>query len=93
MDPVADNLVRVIDRWSEIETGTFNRSTVLKKLWDRRHLGAIPFDPDGIDTFLNRITNDQFFENRPRTSELRHGMFVSGGGIQTEGDLHDFLTS
>lgn len=97
MDPIADNIVRVLDSWSDNETGTLNRGRSLERRWDQRHLGAIPYDPDGIDRLLNRIRNNNFFRADPQVriqvNALDHGMFVSGGGIQTEGELHDFLAS
>jgi hypothetical protein len=95
MDPLTDNLVRVIDNWSDIESGALNRGQSLSGRWDQRHLGAIPYDPDGIDRLKSRLQNDSFFTTDPRvssqTANLEHGMFVDGGGIQTQGDLFDFL--
>lgn len=93
MNSITDNLVRVLDRWSNQETGTLTRATVLERRWDLRHLGSIPFDPDGIDRLIDRIQNDAIFQNIAQANQLSHGMFVSGGGIRTEGDLHDFLAS
>lgn len=93
MNSLADNLARVIDRWSGLETGALTRDTVLKNLWDRRHLGTIPYSPDGIDRLIDRIQNDSFFQTNQQAGQLERGMFVDGGGIQTEGELHDFLNS
>lgn len=95
MDPLTDNLVRVIDNWSDIESGVLNRGQSLSGRWDQRHLGAIPYDPDGIDRLISRVRNNNFLATdprvRPQTEALEHGMFVDGGGIQTQGDLFDFL--
>jgi len=91
MDPVADNLVRVLDGWSDTESGTLIRAQSLSGLWDQRHLGAIPHDPDGIDRLIHRVRSNAFFQ--ANAGGLEHGMFVPGGGIQTEGDLYDFFTA
>lgn len=97
MDPIADNLVLVVDRWSGIETGTLNRGQSISGRWDQRHLGSIPYDPDGIDRLISRLQETNFFANDPQvriqTNQLRHGMFANGGGIQSQGDLYDFLAS
>ena len=93
MTPIAGNLAQVIDRWSDQETGILTRATVLQTLWDDQHLGLNPFDPDGIDRLIDALRRDTFFRVRPQTSRLRRGMFANGGGIRTEGDLHDFLVS
>jgi hypothetical protein len=91
MSQLSDNLVRVIDHWSHLETGGFDSSLSLSGLWDESHLDTIPFDPDGIDDLIHTIKSDQFFNSQPRAQLLEHGQFSDGGGIQTEGDLHDFL--
>jgi hypothetical protein len=97
MEPIADNLVRVLDAWSDSESGTLNRGQSLGGLWDQRHLGAIPYDPDGIDRLISRVRSNNFFKADAKfnvhAGALGHGMFVAGGGIQTEGDLFDFLAS
>ena len=68
-------------------------ATVLQALWNRRHLGSIPYDPDGIDRLIDAVQSDNFLQANSQANQLSHGMFVNGGGIQTEGDLHDFLAS
>jgi len=97
MDPIEDNLVRVLDRWSDTESGTLDRGVSLGGMWNLANLGAIPYDPDGIDGLIDEVRDNNFFSNAPQVSDragqLKHGMFVDGGGIQTQGDLYDFLAS
>ena len=93
MDSIADNLVRVLSAWSRVELADFEGGLSLGGLWDQGHLMTIPYDPQGIDKLKTKLQNDTFFSNNPHSAELQHGQFQDGGGIQTEGDLHDFLSS
>src|SRR6184192_3534564 len=49
MSELSNNLVRVINRWSQIETPGFDSALVLKDLWDEAHLNTVDFDPNGIN--------------------------------------------
>jgi hypothetical protein len=93
MGTVADNLVRVLSAWSRVELPGFNAGLSLGGLWDQGHLMTIPYDPNGIDDLRSKLRGDPFFANNPRTGQLQTGHFRDGGGIQTEGNLHDFLDS
>jgi hypothetical protein len=93
MSELSDNLSRIIDRWSHVETGGFDSSLILSDLWDQSHLDTIPYDPDGIDDLIHTIKNDQFFKNHPKTKYLEHGQFSAGGGIPDEGELYNFFES
>jgi hypothetical protein len=91
MSELSDNLVRVIDRWSELETGGFDSTLILSSLWNQSHLDTIPYDPDGIDDLIQTLKDDKFFKNHPKTELLDHGQFSEGGGIPDEGELFNFF--
>jgi hypothetical protein len=93
MNSIATNLVRVVSSWSRVELPGFQGGLSLGGLWDQGHLMTIPYDPQGIDKLRAKLRNDDFFKNNPRSRELEHGHFRDGGGIQTQGDLFDFLSS
>lgn len=90
MDPTT-NLLRILSSWSRIELGVFEAGISLGGLWDQGHLMTIPFDPQGIQKLISQLQSDPFFAVQAR--RLERGDFRDGGGIQTEGDLLDSLTS
>lgn len=92
MNSIASNLVRVVSSWSRVELPAFQSGLSLGGLWDQGHLMTIPYDPQGIDNLREKLRNDQFFKHNPNSSKLQRGHFQEGGGIQTEGDLFDFLS-
>jgi hypothetical protein len=93
MDPLADNIVRVVDKWCDLETGPFNRGTAFEGLWVRRYQLTKPYDPVGIDELKDRLQNDAFFRDKQPIRDLGRGHFAAGGVIQTEGDLYDYVKS
>jgi hypothetical protein len=92
-DETADNIVQVVDRWSGVEVGTFQRGLSFSGLWVQRHPLTTPYNPVGIDRLINELRGNTFFKNHPRVGQLKRGQFISGGGIQTEGNLYDFFTT
>lgn len=93
VNSIASNLVRVVSSWSRVELPGFESGLSLGGLWDQGHLMTIPYDPQGIDKLREKLRNDPFFKLNPQSSKLERGHFRDGGGIQTEGDLFDFLRS
>jgi|SRR5215831_11022180 len=93
MSELSQNLVRVINRWSTIETPGFDSALVLKALWDSAHLQTVDFDPDGIADLIDALKHDSFFRNHQRTRDLKKGFFAEGGGISSEGDLFGFYNT
>jgi hypothetical protein len=92
-DETADNIVLVVDRWSGVEVGTFQRGLSFSGLWVQRHPLTTPYNPVGIDRLINELRSNNFFRKHPRVGELKRGQFIPGGGIQTEGNLYDFFTA
>jgi len=52
---------------------------------------TIPFDPIGIEELLNSIHGEETFAQCDLVRELDRQYFVTNGGIQTFGDLCDYL--
>jgi hypothetical protein len=94
-DPLEDNLVLVMKDWSGLELAKLERNSTLSSMWILRHSSSRPYDPQGITHLIKRIRANDFFKNTPRikdqTNKLTRGFFVVGGGIQTQGQLYDFL--
>ena len=83
---------RVLDSWSGDEGGNYEANTVLRSIWLRNHPVSPPFDQSGAPQLVGAIHNDSFLRNCPAATEISVGFFVTGGGIQTVGDLFEFLT-
>ena len=96
-DPLADNLILVMKDWSRQEIARLERSSPLSNMWTLNHAPSTPYDPQGIEKLIGKIRDNPFFKNTPRIKdrahELNHGFFVTGGGIQNQGQLYDFLGS
>ncbi|HEX8162607.1 MAG TPA: hypothetical protein VF538_12090 [Pyrinomonadaceae bacterium] len=95
-DPIADNLVDVLHTWSGIELAQLERKTPLSSMWFLNH-SSERYDKEGIRSLILKIQNHHFFKSTPgvkdRAGQLSRGLFLVGGRIQNQGDLHDFLAS
>lgn len=82
---------RVLDDWSGAEGGTYESNTALRSIWLRNHPVSPPFDSGGAPQLVTTLHNDSFLRHCPAAREISVGFFVTGGGIQTVGDLFQFL--
>lgn len=92
-DQTADNIVRVVDKWSGDEKGVFLRELSLRGQWEQSHSIVKKYDPVGISSLISELKKNAFFKVHHRIGELKSGLFVEGGDIQTEGGLYDFFTA
>lgn len=85
---VQAEMERVISGWCDAEGGTYDAQSSLEGLWIGRYGPTLPYGSRGVPKLVNRIRDNQFFGR----CQVREGMFMPGGGIQTVGDLHFFLS-
>lgn len=88
MDPVAEALGRALERWCGAAPGTYGLDTTLSYLWAQAHGGAIPYDPDGVDTLIAAILGEAIFANCAQMNDLED--FLRGDN-RSVGDLYNYL--
>ena len=86
MDPIFEALMEAIQEWCGIAPDLGDN---LSNLWDRAKGGAVPFDPDGIDSLVAAILSKPIFGNCPLAGDI--GDFLRGDD-RTVDDLFVFLT-
>jgi hypothetical protein len=88
-----DNFVDALNKWNgSIELGTFDRGVYLNGIWAKSH-PITSYEDVGVPRLIKTFKKHSFFKNNKRVKDLKPGMFVSGGKLQNEGDLYDFLAS
>ena len=88
MDPVAEALERAIENWCGAAPGSYGLDATLSYLWAQAHGGAIPYDPNGIDTLIGAIRGEAIFANCAQMNDLEDFL---RGGERTVGDLYHYL--
>jgi hypothetical protein len=91
MTQLESAIVRVLENWCEAEAGSYDGQTTLRNLWTRRHPVSPPYEKNGVPKLVGDIHEDSFLSNCDAAQSIGVGFFLPGGGIQTVGDLHDFL--
>src|SRR5258706_997533 len=61
----------------------------LRQMWAQH--STMPFDPIGIEQLLNSLHREESFAQCDLARELDRQYFAINGGIQTFGDLCDYL--
>jgi len=89
MDPVSEAIERAIQNWCGAAPGSYGPGTLLSDLWAQANGGAVPFDPNGIDSLVAALLAEEIFANCDQANGL--GDFLRGGD-RTVGDLYDFLS-
>ena len=87
VDRVQVEVERVMTSWCDAEPGTYNAQKPLEGLWLDRFGTSSPYVPRGIVKLVNKIRDNQYFED----CNVSEGLFMPGGGVQTVGDLTFFL--
>jgi hypothetical protein len=87
-EKVQTEMEKVIRNWCDAEPLDYNAQKSLEGLWIGRFGTALPYVPNGIGKLVNKIHDNEFFER----CQFSPGLFMPGGGIQTVGDLHFFLS-
>jgi hypothetical protein len=90
-DETAENIVKVVDKWSRIETGVFLRELSLKGQWVKGH--TVDYETVGVNTLIESIKENSFFKTHQRVGELEPSQFTEGGNTKTEGNLYDFFVA
>ncbi|MCA1612569.1 MAG: hypothetical protein LC800_00135 [Acidobacteria bacterium] len=85
---VTQEMEKVIDSWCHAEAGEYDARTTLESLWTDKYGTASPYASRGVPKLINEIHDNAFFRN----CEVGVGLFMPGGGIQSVGDLHFFLS-
>ena len=84
-------LERVVDQWVGLEAGTYGTGSSLQDMWTDAHPVSPDYDPHGILNLIGHIHGEPIFQACPKAMGLDRGYFVEGGGIQTFGNLYDYV--
>jgi hypothetical protein len=92
MARVYEQLSDVIERWARLPEGSYGPKRSLRKMWVAEWGVAVPYYTEGVRSLIELIYAKSLFRGCPRAQNLRHTMFKPDtGGIQTFGDLYDYL--
>ena len=78
----------VIDRWRGIEDDNYGMGKKLQDLWEEAYPVSPAYDDPGILSLVELLAKEFPCQ---KAQELRRGYFVEGGGLQTFGQLYDYL--
>lgn len=92
-DPTADNLLQVLTAWKNEEVAKIERGITLKSMWGANHPMSQKYDTVGVNKLLDELGKNAYFKARRQTGKLKKGHLVTGGAVQTQGALYDFLTA
>jgi len=81
-------LAGVIDRWRGFEDDDYGMGKKLQDLWEEAHPVSPAYDDPGILSLVELLTKEFLCQ---KAQELHRGYFVEGGGLQTFGQLYDYL--